>query len=58
MSIALNEFTYHFNNLISNVRSKKLSFKDLRVVFTRSSGEDILAIMDNEDNVMDYMKWE
>ena len=57
MTLTLDEFLKQLGALSNRVIRKKISFNELRVIFTRSSGEDILAIMDNEDNVIDYMKW-
>ena len=58
MTLMLDDFLKQLQDLTNRVIREKISFDELRVVFTRSSGEDILAIMDNEDNVIDYMKWE
>ena len=58
MTLTLDEFLKQLGALSNRVIRKKISFDELRVIFTRSSGEDILAIMDNEDNVIDYIKWE
>lgn len=58
MTLTLDEFLKQLGALSNRVIRKKISFDELRVIFTRCSGEDILAIMDNEDNVIDYIKWE
>lgn len=58
MTLTLDEFLKQLGALSNRVIRKKISFDELRVIFTRSSGEDIIAIMDNEDNVIDYIKWE
>lgn len=57
MTLMLDDFLKQLQDLTNRVIREKISFNELRVIFTRSSGEDILAIMDNEDNVIDYMKW-
>ncbi len=52
-----------FDDLIANVEIMSYNLKeqginpeDVEVVFTKSSGEHVLALL-HDENVIDYMKW-
>ena len=48
------EFDQEYKKLFDKVRTEDL--RTIEVFFTKSSGENILGLM-KDDEVIDYMKW-
>ena len=51
-------FLNHVNNLKDNCLVKCYELDNLEVYITRSNGEIIFGVMDGEQNIIDYFKWE
>lgn len=57
MTIMFDEFLLKLSKLELDAKLKGFRSNELNVMFSKSSGEHILALL-HHDNVIEYMKWE